>query len=332
MNKTIRRLTILFAAVCVMMIMAVPSFATLSGKGSGSYVVSERVIPAYSESETIKVKLIIQGRGYVPNDTTAMSETYTIALTGKTSYTVSDVLLASNANSSHVQACNSSGNPISSTSDSVYQFISGTGNVGPIFYADHGEGYRVLCDGWEFRINGRYPLESLTGENGFPKGTGILQTPVKKGDVVYFYFNHPWYEGSDHWGTKFVAADSEYVNGTLNVQIVWSNAYHTDKPYKWMIGDYTYSTNNFTNFNTSLTSFNASLYDYDGSYVTSVPITKSTGQGTKTYSLSSGCYYLKVTQSKRQIDREGYIAATGNTKNTYSFLDSTMVYDLIEVN
>ena len=241
MNRTIRRLAILFAAICVMMIMAVPAFADA---GDGYYLISNRTIPSYSSP--INVRLVIQGRNYVEGNSSAMSENFKITLSGDTSYTVHDVLdTLNNDTTKTVKACDINGNSIPSTSDYVYQFKSGTKYCGPIFYSDHGDG-DVLCDGWVFRINGQYPLLSTTGENGGPKGASINQTQVADGDVIYFYFNHPWYENNVDWSTGFVAASTQYASGVLTVQLQYSNDRHSDKPYVWSIDSY--NNHNFTNF------------------------------------------------------------------------------------
>ena len=328
MKETLKGLVLSLATICVLLIMAVPAFADA---GDGYYVIEDRTIPSYSSTQTIHVKLVIQSREYSNADSSVIdavfdSSTDEIDLTGKTEYTVRDVLLRLNEKNLSVRACDSAGNDISATADYVYQFMSGSKGYGPLFYADHGDG-RVPCDGWVFRVNGQYPLLSEDGENNGPEGGAIDEVPIADGDVVYFYFNHPWKESNTDWSTKFVAANAQYSNGSLSVQLQYSNDYHTNKPYVWNIGSY--NNHNYAIFTDSPVT--GTLYDSNHNIVTTIPINYLNGSGSVNYSLDPGIYYLRVDLSKTWISRTGYIWFTGYSYTTCNYLKSTMVYDRIVI-
>ena len=339
MSKNLRRLTILLAAVCVMIIMAVPAFAEA---GDSYYVVGTPT--QYNTSDTIKVKVVVESREYSYTDDTIIDQTVTVPLTGSTSYTVLDVMRKFNndAISPSVKACDSNGDPIAQTGnvDTINTFkkiIDSSGNndkiYGYLFFANHGEG-RMPCDGWVFRVNGQYPLLSETGENGGPKGAYISETPVADGDIVTFYTNYPWKENNTDWSTKFVGVDASYTApdpavpnsvGSLSIQLKSSSDWHSNSPFVWNINPFT----NFAYF--SVNSPTATLYKYNGDYVGTINISKSTGSGTLNATLSSGIYYIDVPTTRKGKWLSGYTWFTGNAYTYCYCIDSTRVYDKIVI-
>ena len=295
MSKNLRRIAILLAAVCVMMIMAVPTFAAngMNGKGNGYYLVGNETIPTYATTDTVKVKVLVQSRQYSNSDTYALNLDRTVSLTGKTAYTVSDVMLQFNSDSTTVYACDNNGNQITSSSDTVDNFVYGSRWYNYFFWEyipnvpNLLPGDRIPVDGWMFRVNGRSPLLSLTGYNNGPEGAYMTDTPIKDGDVVTFYYNYPFEINNDYKGAEFIAADIKYVpptgsgNGTLKVQLQKSHDNHSDSQGKWVI-------DSFTDYGPGTTKY-ASLYNSNFSYVTLFSLDND-GYGTLSTTLSPGTY------------------------------------------
>jgi len=343
MSKNLRRLTLLLAAVFVMMIMAVPAFATT---GNGYKLVSDMQPPAYSENDTIHVTVMVQSRAYSMTDGDVINTAVSVPLTGKTSYTVVDVMRKFNDNniSPNVKACDNDGNliPQTGTLTTINAFkkiiTTESGTVEKIykylFFSDHGYGL-APSDGWVFRVNGKFPLLSLTGENNGPQGAYINQTPIADGDIVSFYTNYPWKESNQEWSTTFVAADASYTApdpevqnsvGSLSVQLKGSSDWHSNAPFVWTINQFS----NFSSFTDSTPT--GTLYASDlETIVGTISFDASTGAGTLNQTLNAGTYYLYVPSTQKWRWLVGYTNFSGTDYTYCMCLENTLVFDRIVI-
>lgn len=321
MNRTMRRLAILFAAVCVLLIMAVPAFATAD---PGYYVIGSPV--QYNTTDEVNVKLVIQSREYSYSNSSCIDTIEDVTLTGKTSYTVLDVLLAFNDMDTGIQACDNNSVSLTSSATTVGQFVDDTGAYGYLFFGDYGKGYREPCDGWMFRVNGRYPVSDTTGTLGGPTGSYIHQTPVAEGDVITFYFSCPFKLNNTDYSTAFVSANLIDNSGSYEVQLRKCNENHYNTSYN---GRWTFSLSNCYIFadgdNTG------ELLDEDGNYVATLTFSTTTGKATLPSNLSSGTYYVSVPSTKRWVSRTSYSWFTGSTTVTCNCLRTTGAFDRIDL-
>lgn len=319
MKKLTNTLAILFAAAIMVMIMAVPAFADT---GNGYYVVGTPV--QYNTSDTIKVKVVIQSRGYSSSDTSSIGKIVNVSLTGSTTYTVRDVMLKFNTlyASTGVKACDNNGNDLSSSATTVQAFLNSTGLYKYLFFADIGNGEGIIpVDGWMFRVNGQNPLISLNGYNGGPKGALIHETPVANGDVITFFFNLPFTINNTDFSTKFVAANTTYSSGVLSTQLQYSRDNHYNSLGQW-------ETISYSNYAPGST-VTATLYNSSLSSLGTFDIS-STGSGSLNVTLSSGIYYLYVpVRTWKTIT--GYDSFSGSTTTSCRCLNSTFVFDRIVV-
>lgn len=322
MSKNLRRLTLLLAAIFVMIVMAVPAFADT---GNGYYVVSERTIPTYSTTDTIKVKVVVQSRGYSSANTASIGKIVNVSLTGSTSYTVRDVMLKFNTlySSIGVKACDNNGNDMASSATLVHAFSNSTGLYKYLFFADIGNGEGIIpVDGWMFRVNGQNTLLSLTGYNGGPEGSYIHQTPVADGDVITFYFNLPFTISNTDFSTKFVAADTTYSSGSLTTQLKYSRDNHYNSSGQW-------ETVPYSNYSPG-SAVTATLYNSSLSSLGTFTISSS-GSGSMNINLSPGTYYIYVPSVRTWKTITGYDSFSGTTTTSCRCLNSTFVFDRIVV-
>ena len=328
MSKNLRGLTLLLAAVFVMIIMAVPAFAAngMNGRGDGYYMIEDESIPTYSTTDQVKVRIIVQGRYSTDASPIPAVATRTVTLTGSTSYTILDAMLKFNADSTTYKAYNfSTGLPITTATTVLDKFVYGSRTWDYLFFNDIGNGEgRIPVDGWMYRVNGRNPMkEDPDTTNTYPIGAMINETYIKSGDVITFFTNYPFTINSVDYSTKFIAADTKYTapsgdgTGTLQVQLQESRDNHYDAQGQW-------TTSSFTDYAPGSTKY-AYLYDSNFSYITYFTL-DSTGYGTLSRTLSSGTYYLDIgTKTFKSIS--GYTSRNGNTTGTCSCLDTTAVYD-----
>ena len=332
MSKNLRRLTILLAAVCVMMIMAVPAFAdTLNGKGTGYYLLSSRTIPTYSTTDTITVKVVVQSKKYDSSDNGPINIKRNVTLTGSTAYTVRDVMLQFNSNSATIYACNNDGTLITSSSDNVQAFKNGS-KIYKYMFWEHVDGVpglepndRIPVDGWMFRINGKAPIKNLTNYNGGPEGALIYETNVMDGDVIFFYYDMPFVINNVDKGAKFLAADTKYTapsspnnSGLLEIQLQSTHDNHSNSLGQWEF-------NNFQDYAPGTTK-TATIYDSSFSSVDSVSL-NSSGYGTLNATLTPGKYYVEVANLRTFKSITAHTSSTGSATATRSLLKTTDVFD-----
>lgn len=322
-RKISRKAIVLLMTIAMTIVMAVPAFADA---GVGYYLISSRTIPAYSASDQIKVQLAIESRAYSQTDLSIINTIQEVTLTGKTSYTVLDVLRAYNDLATGIQICNTSGQALTTSDTFISSIKSGTKSYSYLFFANIGNGEgRIPVDGWMFRVNGQYPMTSLTGFNGGPEGGYIHQTPVADGDVVTLYFNCPFTISGTDFSTAFVSAESAYANGTLTVNLksCHENHYNASQSGQW-----TFDVQNCTDYTS--TTPTGTLYDSSMNSVGTISFSSS-GEGTLNQTLSPGTYYLYVPSTQSWVLRQAYKSFSGSTKVKCNVLKSTFVFDRIVI-
>jgi hypothetical protein len=154
-------------------------------------------------------------------------------------------------------------------------------------------------NGWEFRVNDKFPTQKFTGTQGVGwEGTDILQTPVGDGDIVHWFYEFPstLYSGGKDAAANYARAVYKYfANNTLTLQLRGHKVYiQPTPPYTMEIGNYV----NLSNIDPSVT---ASIYMADG--VTPVPGAAQNqafnAYGTVTFTSASlaagGTYIVKTT-------------------------------------
>lgn len=324
MRRLSRSIIILFVIIVMATIMAASSYAAngMNGRGNGYYLISDQTIPTYSTSDTIKVRVIVLSRQFSSTDTHSLNINQVVSLTGKTEYSVRDVMIQFNNESTTAKACDYSGNLITSNSIMIGSFVDGMRSYGPIFFDDIGFGYRVSVDGWMFRVNGKNPLITFTS-NGGPLGAGIHETPVKEGDVITFFFDCPFTINNTDYSTRFISADVNYQGGTglLQVQLQSSRDNLYDGDGQWIITP-------FIDYAPGVALI-ASLYDFNGTLISTISL-DATGYGIKYISLSPGFYFIKVPTKTFRI-MTGYISLNGNNTESCRCLNTTSVYDMFAV-
>ena len=326
MKRIKTSIAIMFATMLMLMIMAVPSFAEM---GSGYYVVGSPV--EYNTTDQIKVKLSIESREFSNTDSTVINtpinSTMDITLTGQSTYTVRDVLRQFNqVNTFNMEIQNNNGSPLAATDTYFYAIKYGNKTYGPLFYINYGYGI-APADGWMFRVNGQYPMLSLTGYNGGPEGAFIYQTPVKDGDVVSLYTNCPFKSGSTNYSTAYVGADLVQTNTGYNIQLRNCKENHCDMSTN-PVGQWTFALSKCTNY--SDTSRVGTIYDANWNVLATVAFSMS-GLATWPSTLGTGTYYLYVPSTQLWISRMAYTSFSGSSTVTCNVLRGTRVFDKIVI-
>lgn len=328
-------IAILFAAVLMLLMMAVPSFAEM---GSGYYEVGSPV--QYNTTDTIKVKLVIESREFSQTDSevinTPINNTMDITLTGSPTYTVLDVLRKYNqTNNDNIEIQNTSGNVLTTTDT----FISAITKIKPdpqpdkaysyLFFEDIGNGEgRMPVDGWMFRVNGKYPMLSLTGFNGGPEGALIHQVPVANGDVVSLYTNCPFKIGNTNFSTAYVGADIVTTNTECYIQLRNCKENHYDLSTN-PVGQWTFALSKCTNYSDNTRQ--GTIYDANWNVKATLNFSMN-GKATWPSNLGSGTYYLYVPSTQLWFSRTAYAWFTGSNTVTCNVLRGTRVFDRIVKN
>lgn len=318
---------VLFAAVFILMMLAVPSFAEI---GSGYYVIGTPV--QYNTTDQIKVKLSIESREFSNTDSTVINtpinNTMDIVLTGKTNYTVLDVLIAYNNLSTGIEIDDYYGNPLTASSFALASIKSGNRVYDTIFYADYTGQGRAPADGWMFRVNGKYPMIDLTGTNGGPTGASINVVPVADGDVVSLYTNCPFKINNTNFSTAYVGADLVQTSSGYDIQLRNCKENHYDLNTN-PVGQWTFALSKCTNYSDNTRQ--GTIYDANWNVKATVSFTMN-GKAAWPSNLGSGTYYLYVPSSQLWISRTAYAWLSGNTMVTCNVLRGTRVFDRIVKN
>ena len=333
MNKTMRRLAIIFATVCVLMIMAVPSFAVT---GAAGYEVGSPT----TYSNPINVKIVIQSRQNTSSSSyIGVMDDVQLGqqnVSGQT-FTVADVLVKYNQQQDEIEAQTSSGEEITSTQSVLYNFTKNNSDgtsitYAPLLYGKHGYTNRIKLDGWRFKVNGRFPLTSWTGDhNLYPEGADTSHTYIEDGDVVYFYTDHPWYESGVLKSALFMSADAHYTaptgnqtTGSLAIQLYSNQDYYSN----WSNNTFPWNVGTYTSYAPGV-QYTAYVKKADGTSVGSTTLNTS-GSGTLSCNLSSSEKYYVYVALRDWHNVSGYSGPTGSSTITVKHLARTIAYDRVQ--
>ena len=312
-TKTMKRLAILIAAVCVLMITAVPTYAA---NGDGWY---NQGTPA-TYTNPITVKVVLQSR---KNLTTSnyINEAYNVTLgtanMTATSFKVIDALVALNSQQSDYELLQSDGDYIEATDSVLYNVKKvSTGYIyGPALYDTNGN----PLDGWMFKVNGKFPTSTNTDSNA--QGLDVSHTYIADGDVIYFFTDYPWKVGNSVKSAYFISADTTYNSntGNLHIQLMRNRDYYigSGSSATWTIDDY-------EEFEPS-TTYQAYVKDAAGNSVGFVNL--SDGAGNLSCTLNSGTQYY-VSVNTRDFHNITGLNANG-TSITVGHLARTIEYDKV---
>ena len=299
MSKKARKLSLLLAAIFVMMIMAVPAFATVyhTDSDTAAYYTQDDNDSSYYTSTAITVTLDIQSKrnGTASTDTSYSKELdITLTPSSSTRYTVADLLIAANnmtGESIHFQ--NYDGNDLDYGSSGSLPSYCYKAVLDGVTYAPTG-----LYDknGWMFRINGKFPLHSgIPGSTAY--GEAINTAYVKDGDVVTFYMDNP----GDLFKLAYFSRIKEatYSSGVLTVTPQVSYNFYYGNANTWYIQNF-YTSSDIT----------CEVYS---SITATTPlasaVTGSNGKANLSVTLTSGnTYYIRVM--KEFYDSSAFINTT----------------------
>lgn len=317
MSKTIRKLAIAFATVCVLMIMAVPSFAA---GNAGWYNPGTPV----TYTNPITVKVVLQSRESLTTPADYINEVYDVTLgttnMTATSFKVIDALVALNSQQNDYEFLESTGDEIEETDSVLYNVkkVSNNHLFGPALYnSDH---YPI--DGWMFKVNGKFPTSTSSSTNA--QGLDVSHTYIQDGDVIYFFTDYPWKDSNNviH-SAYFVSAFTEYDSEDHSLDITLKQNrdfyYGPLATATWtiqMYGLYKPTTN-----------YQAEVRDASGTLVGTVNLVQ--GQGTLSCNLSSGTnYYVSVMGTRSFHSISGL--DIGGSSISVNHLERTIAYDKVE--
>ncbi len=341
MRKISRKAVVLLMAVAMIIAMAVPTFATT---GNGWYTIGN----ATEYNNPIYVKLVIQSRQKTTTPSGYLNIVDTVKLgeenvEGQT-FTVSDVLVAFNAQQSTYEAQTSGETAFLADSvlyNMVHHASSGDIVYGPLLYDNHGYTNRIKSDGWMFRVNGKIPFtDQHSPTTGEQYGADSTYTYVEDGDVVYFYTDYPWYDGTTKLSNLFVSADTSYTapsssseDGTLSVQLKSTDDVFSDwngSTFPWTINDFaSYAPGTRYSATIKELSINTDGSTTESTFAT-VPLNTS-GAGSISCTLdSSKRYYITVTGLRNWQSVTAYAGSTGSNTITVKHLKRSIAYDRID--
>jgi hypothetical protein len=153
-------------------------------------------------------------------------------------------------------------------------------------------------NGWEFRVNDKFPVQKFATEELGPgwQGSDILDTPVKHGDIVHFFYEFPSNLYSTGGGSGNIAANyaravyKNFADDTLTVRLrghkVYIDPFNGDK---MNVFNYFY----LSNLPAGIT---ASLYEEDGTPVVENQTVNADGTAAfESASIEAGKTYLVTT-------------------------------------
>jgi hypothetical protein len=213
-------------------------------------------------------------------------------------FTVTDLLVYLNGRRSTYNLTFLDPNRVPLTSTSSYLGIVDYGS-------DEWEAGQLGFDGWVFRVNDKFPVY-LSGSDWF--GADILQTNIKDGDVVHFFYDFP--SDYDRQSGSFAADNVRAIQvsstrTSLTVQLQGHDTYiHPTSPYDFEV-------NNYANLQDNIV---ASVVDDTGTTITGT--SNVNGQVTFNGSFTSGQIYIVTTESQYYppygfIGSDVYFSLTG---------------------
>jgi hypothetical protein len=174
-------------------------------------------------------------------------------------------------------------------------------------------------DGWEFRVNGKFPVQKFATNELGPgwQGADILETPVKHGDIVHFFYEFPsnLYGGSGNIAANYArAVFKRFADDTLTVRLRGHKVYINPAGGQNIMNVYNYF--NLTDLPTGIT---ASLYEEDGTPVVTNQTVSADGtaafesasiEAGKTYLVTTTPTYYTTTDDTWQMINGAYFSQT----------------------
>ncbi|ACV62810.1 hypothetical protein Dtox_1974 [Desulfofarcimen acetoxidans DSM 771] len=288
-GKIMSKMMLLGLVVMLVLAMSVPAFAQdYLTSTSASYI--QGTAPIYTD-QTINVDLVVESR------TISGSYIYTtinnVLLTaGETaqSFFVRDVLLAVQDMGNYTFN-GTDGNPIDS-GDSYFYSVTDENSI-----VTYGPTSQYAWDGWVFRINNKFPLESAG------LGASIATAYVTDGDVINIYHDDASSSTSCADFAK-IASITDNDSNTLTVNVKASCQYYGPAP------TYTWNLTNFANYQ----GVTVKAYNESGTLVTSGTTDSSGNVDLNVGSFGSHTYKVEVV---RTTFGNGLIENTTDTVTGY---------------
>lgn len=181
------------------------------------------------------------------------------------------------------------------------------------------EAGQLAYDGWVFRVNDMFPLESLPGYGDpYYQGLTIEKPYIQDGDVVHFFYDFPAQFdplSPDFAATNVRAVCADWDSSSMTVQLQGHKTFIEEHPapdYAWM---YVYD---YEDLGGGIT---AKLYDDTGENCLTTATSNSSGVVTFTYAIAPDTKYVVKTVSTYQL---GYSIISDGT-----YFDLTGAYSII---
>ncbi len=187
-------------------------------------------------SGSITVKIVLESKlesGY--NYAGAYHVSVSPLKDGQSGYSVRDAMLTlSDVNSIPMTDIN--GNTFDASDDYIRSITLNGHEYAPALPANAS----TKLDGWKFRINGQFPLETFTSPlaaNG-PLGTSVATTPIEDGDVIHFFWDYPFHKNtSELFSCNYQAGEASVSGSKVYIELYWSKSYFENSGY-WTIEDF----------------------------------------------------------------------------------------------
>ena len=292
MNNIKRKIMVCVTSALMVLVLAVPSFAT-EGPNSGFYLQTDSGTSAAIEDVTVR----IISNGALNNFEVEYEDIDLPAKTDGTKQRVVDALCAIQGDGSTApQFLDVNGNPITSTS-TYFRSIK----MNNVTYAPPTE---LSIQGWMFRINDKFPLiesygepnTSSSGTTGDAKGETINTAYIKSKDVITVYYDVPLYLSAANY-TRIASVTNTSSSITATVQASES----------WFNGSL-YSCWHILDFDT----FNAKVYLYDQNGTELDSANTSGGSVTFSRTVTAGTKYILRVKTSRSF---GFITTVSCRKD-----------------
>ena len=227
MNKTLKLVSLMFAAALIAAMMAMPAFATVYYQDTdiAAYYTQDPE-STYATTNAVSVTLRIQSRKNTSDySSNHIDESFSVTIPASATaraVTVSQVLYKAKQTYSGLYFKDISGTNLTSTSPYCYQVKYGGKTYAPV-----PDGRTYPWNGWMYLVNGKFPLQSGTPatttsdtEIGNAEGWAINTTYVKNGDVITMFFNdsNSYSAAADILRIKSASYDSSAEKFSVYVQ------------------------------------------------------------------------------------------------------------------
>ena len=283
MKNIIRKFMALGLAAVTTLTMSSIAFAA---SGEGFYTIGSL---SSDTTGSIQVKVVLESKVDY-NTQSSVTQTYDVTVDpmadNVAGYSVRDAMLCLANNTSNNVVLYDVNNSAFDATDTYIKSMK----INNVTYTPQlpFDGYAL--DGWMFRVNGKIPLISETGDptSGGPYGNDIAGTPIVSGDVIHFHWDYQYQESSStYYSTNYQSFTSSLYGNYLTVNLKKSWSYFDNNMY-WHIQPYSTSSASDT-YAFKIYSLGSNTIQKSGT----VNI-NSNGVGTINVSGLSGTYYLHL--------------------------------------